>query len=109
MRIRPIYIGKWRITSMEQWDMEFVDLIDKGHFSIRKDGTGTFQFGAVQGEMDCRITRFDGVDRTLFSWMGFDEDNEASGMGWVEITGKTMTGWIQIHQGDDSGFVAIKK
>ena len=42
---------------MDAWDQDFVDLVVPGHFTIRKDGTGCFQFGAVQGEMDCRIEK----------------------------------------------------
>ena len=37
---------------MEQWDQDFVDLVTTGHVTIRKDGTGGFQFGAVQGERE---------------------------------------------------------
>jgi hypothetical protein len=50
--------------------------------------------------------QFDDVERMLFSWVGFDEDNETAGMGWAGV--KNMTGWIQFHEGDDSRFVAAK-
>ena len=41
-----------------------------GHFTFRKDGTGHFQFGLVQGEMDCRLEYIDKKARIEFSWNG---------------------------------------
>ena len=103
-----MYIGKWRIVQMDQWDQEFVYLVVPGYVTIRKDGTGSFQFGAVQGEMDCKI-EYTG-DQTIlgFSWDGSDECDPASGRGWVRVDGKQMTGHIFFHLGDDSGFRAKK-
>jgi hypothetical protein len=39
---------------MEAWDQGYVNMEVQGHFTFKKDGTGHFQFGLVQGEMDCR-------------------------------------------------------
>jgi len=38
-------IGRWRITSMTEWDQDFVDEEVPGYFDFRKDGLGDFQFG----------------------------------------------------------------
>lgn len=53
-KLKP-FVGKWIIAEMEAWDQEFVNMEAPGHFTFRKDGTGHFQFGLVQGEMDCRL------------------------------------------------------
>ncbi len=47
-------VGRWRITSMTEWDQDFVDEDVPGYFEFRKDGLGDFQFGYVQGQIDWR-------------------------------------------------------
>jgi len=108
MKIPVPYIGKWQITHMDQWDQDFVDLEVSGHVTIRKDGTGGFQFGAVQGEIDCRIDDSGGSHLLAFTWDGSDECDPASGRGWVKVDGKQMVGHLFFHLGDDSGFTAKK-
>lgn len=46
--------GRWRITSMELWDTDTVDLVEPGFIEFDRDGTGRFGFIAVAGWMDCR-------------------------------------------------------
>ena len=44
-----------------------------------------------------------------FSWVGFDENDEASGRGWaVMLDDRTLSGRIYFHGGDDSGFRAAR-
>ncbi|MDP8237617.1 MAG: hypothetical protein P9X24_00880 [Candidatus Hatepunaea meridiana] len=106
MTIPKEYIGKWFIDEMDLWDRDFIDLVVPGHFTFREDGTGTFQFGAVYGEMDCRIGKTEDRQSLEFSWDGSDECDSASGRGWVEIVGNQIKGHIYLHLGDDSGFTA---
>lgn len=47
MKISKQYVSKWRITHMDEWDQDFVDLVTPGYIEIRTDGTGSFQFGSV--------------------------------------------------------------
>ncbi len=108
MKVPVPYIGKWRIVEMDQWDQEFVDLVIPGHVTIRKDGKGSFQFGAVEGEMDCHVQRTDAHEQIEFTWDGFDEGDEVSGRGWVRVDGEDMTGHLFFDAGDDSGFRAKK-
>ncbi len=102
------YIGKWRIVEMDQWDQEFVDLVIPGHMTIRMDGKGAFQFGAVEGAMDCHVQRTDTHEQLEFTWDGFDESDEVSGSGWIRVDGEDMTGHLFFDAGDDSGFRAKK-
>jgi hypothetical protein len=108
MKTPEPYVGKWRITHMDEWDQDFVDLVAPGYVKIQKDGSGTFQFAAVQGEMDCRFEKT--ADNTVlgFSWDGSDECDQASGRGWIRVNGKQMEGHIFFHPGDDSKFTAEK-
>jgi len=108
MKTPEAYVGKWRITHMDKWDQDFVDLVAPGHIKIQKDGSGAFQFGAVQGEMDCRVVKTADHSILEFSWDGSDECDHASGRGWVSVNGKQMEGHIFLHLGDDSGFTAEK-
>lgn len=101
-------IGLWRITGMEVWDADYVDMEVAAHITIRPDLTGQFQFGLVQGELDGRISRVNGKMRLAFSWTGFDENDPVGGRGWMTISGDQAEGRVFIHNGEDSAFSAIR-
>jgi hypothetical protein len=102
------FIGKWSIVEMEAWDQEYVNMEVPGHFTFKKGGSGHFQFGLVQGEMDCRLENRGGKARIVFSWEGQDELDPASGRGWAVIEDEELHGRIFFHQGDDSAFRAVR-
>lgn len=86
---------------METWDQEFVDLIEPGHFRFDENGLGFFIFGAVEGQVDYRLS--DDGQRIEFSWSGNDDGDEKSGRGWFELTSSnTAKGRFFIHCGDES-------
>lgn len=101
------FIGRWRIVEMEQWDREFIDLEGPGHFTISKGGNGAFHFGAVQGELDCRVEECTGGHRVEFSWVGNDEMDPVSGRGWAVLKNGELHGRLYFHRGDDSSFRAV--
>ncbi len=109
MHMKKAYIGKWRITEMEQWDRDFIDLVVPGHLTIKKDGTGSLQFGAIEVDIDCRLESVNGAERLDFSFEGSDEGDPVCGRGWAQVTGRGMKGKIYFHLGDDSGFTAVMK
>lgn len=99
------FTGKWLIEEMELWDRDFIDLVERGHFTFESDGNGFFNFGAVSGYMDCKINK----DRLEFTFEGEDEGDSASGYGHVNLLdGDKLSGRIYFHQGDDSGFTAVR-
>ena len=100
--------GIWRIVWMSNWDQDFVDMEVPGHFTFEDDRQGSFQFGLVQGGMDCRP---DGKrpGRVEFTWSGSDECDEASGRGQAEIVKGELHGHLWFHQGDDSAFRAVRQ
>ena len=98
------YLGKWRIVEMELWDQEFIDMETDGYFHFEKDEMGKFQFGLVQGQIDYRIEKIDGIERVEFSWEGQDENDDATGRGWAIIKNNHLEGRFYFHLGDDSWF-----
>ena len=64
------FAGKWTIVEMEAWDQDYVNMEVAGHFTFKMDGMGHFQFGLVQGWMDCRMETGCGKERIKFSWEG---------------------------------------
>jgi hypothetical protein len=102
-------VGTWRITSMEVWDADYVDMQVPAYLTIRDDLMGTFQFGLVQGDIDARVSEVDGVAHVEFSWSGTDENEPLSGRGWMDVAGSRAEGRIFIHLSDDSAFAATRQ
>jgi len=44
-------VGKWRLIDMEQWDQDFIDLVEPGYIAFKRGGTGEMVFGAVNEGM----------------------------------------------------------
>jgi hypothetical protein len=102
------FLGRWRIVEMEQWDRDYIDLVVPGHITFDNDGQGSFQFGTVEGGLDCRIERLNDVERIDFSWEGVSEMDPACGRGWATIRDGELHGRLYIHGSDDSSFRAQK-
>jgi len=45
-------LGRWRITEIEGWDADYVDMLGPGHIQFDSDG-GQIEFGAVQIGLEC--------------------------------------------------------
>lgn len=103
------FTGSWRITEMELWDQDAVDLLGPGHFTFTDHRFGHFCFGAVQGDMDCRVEDYDGGPVVEFSWVSRDDRHPKSGRGWATIEEDVLTGVIYIHRGDESEFTAKRQ
>jgi hypothetical protein len=100
------FVGRWRITHMEQWDQNFVYEEEEGFFKFDENGRGEFHFGYVHGHMDCRLTMRDGEPAVEWTWDGNDEMDPAQGRGWALVKGNELRGMIVFHGGDESEFVA---
>ena len=104
------YIGKWRIEKMELWDQDFIDLVGQGHITLKRGNRGSFHFGAVDCELDCRIEKFGSAELIQFSFLGEDEGDPVCGRGWGVIgRDEKLMGRIYFHQGDDSAFLASRQ
>ena len=102
-------VGRWRITSMTEWDQDFIDAEVPGYINFTKDFLGDFQFGYVRCGIDWRETERDGDPAVEFSFEGNDEMDPCSGRGWVVAAGSEIEGMILFHLGDESGFTAEKQ
>jgi hypothetical protein len=102
--------GRWRIISMSAWEDEYMDEDVQAFFEFEEKGNGSFQFGYIQGLMDCRLTTRDGKPAVEFSWEGGDgaDGTPLTGRGWAVLEGEELEGMFFIHQGDDSEFVATR-
>lgn len=72
--------GKWRITEMELWDREAIDLLGPAFIEFAAEG-GSFRFIAVDGQMSCEHGERRGRPHVTFTWEGSDECDPASGHG----------------------------
>jgi hypothetical protein len=102
-QVKP-FVGKWRITDMEVWGQDYVDMEVPGFIRIDSGGTGRFQFGLVSGDMDGRVEQCGDSTRFEFSWSGQDENDPACGRGWAVIQNSELCGRIYLHLADDSAF-----
>lgn len=100
--------GSWKITKMELWDQDAVDLVVPGF--VRFDGeTGELQFICVRGDLSCIYSTKRGKPHVQWAWVGQDEFDPCSGSGRARIDAKgKLVGFIQIRQGDGSAFEATR-
>ncbi len=102
------FTGRWRIVSMSAWDDEYLDEEVKAFIAFNDNGRGSFQFGYVQGLIDCRMTNRDGQSMAEFSWEGGDgaDGTALTGRGWAILSEDGLSGMFYIHDGDESEFLA---
>lgn len=95
--------GKWRITEMEQWDQDYIDLVEPGHIELNKNNLGEFVFGTVKGFIDFRTRKVHGEEKAEFSWEGTSEYDPISGRGWFKLADENrIEGMLFIHNSDES-------
>ena len=103
-------LGLWRITHMDMWDQDFVDAEVEGYVRLDQGGAGEFQFGYAHGWIHHELNERDGKPAAEWSWEGNDEMDPASGRGWATLEDDgTIKGTLSFHQGDRSGFLAVRK
>jgi hypothetical protein len=109
MTIRNPFHGSWRITSMELWAPDAMDMEVPAFIEFTPDGMGRFQFIMVQGRLDCRYEISAERAVVRFTWEGSDDMDEAHGRGWARLTRSGgLRGRIFFHLGDDSSFKAAR-
>ncbi len=103
-----VFAGPWRIVWMSGWDQDYVDMDVPGHITFESGQSGSFQFGMLRGQMDCRLDKRHGPSID-FTWHAFDEGDELTGRGHAEIVDGELHGYLYIHLGDDSAFRAVRQ
>ena len=104
------FTGRWRIVSMSAWEDDYLDEEVQAFIEFEEKGSGSFQFGYVQGLIDWRLTTRDGEPAVEWSWEGGDgaDGTPLTGRGWGKMKDAELHGEFFIHQGDDSEFVATR-
>jgi hypothetical protein len=46
--------GRWRISEMDVWDNDYLDLVEPAHIVFDSENDGAFVFGTVKGWLDVR-------------------------------------------------------
>jgi hypothetical protein len=106
-RTANVQMGRWRITEMDLWEQDDVDLVAPGFVEFGEDHRGSLGFIAVQGVIDWREAPRNGLPGAEFTWEGFDEGDPVNGCGWMVVEeGGSLFGRLYFHLGDDSGFRA---
>lgn len=95
-------LGRWRITGIDGFDADYVDVLGPGHIQFDRDGGG-IEFGAVQINLDCWYS----LTGAHFNFHGSDEGTEVCGDGAANIEPDgTLAGEICFQNGDDMSFTA---
>jgi hypothetical protein len=104
-----MYVGKWRITEMEQGDKGYIDMVMPGHLTIGDGGVGSHQFGAVGAELDSRVESMGGVEQIEVSFEGEDGGDPVCGQVWTRVTGRTTTWKDLLPYGRRFGFHGFER
>ena len=104
---RRVFIGRWRITSIEGWEQPDVDLLGPAFIEFATRNDGEFQFSAVTGEIDYRVSVESDGPVVEWCWAGDDDGSETSGRGWATHEVDKLVGQIFIFGGDDFSFQAL--
>jgi uncharacterized protein YndB with AHSA1/START domain len=101
------FAGTWHITEMANWNADYFNMECQAYIKLDSRGSGEFQFGLVTGDLDGEVVKDKSGEKLEFTWEGGDENDEASGSGWLKFKDKdTLEGKIKFHQGDSSLFTA---
>ena len=103
------FVARWRLVHMDEWDQDYLDLVEEAYIEFDDDLGGGFVFGVIDGGLDCRYSEEDDQPKVEFSWQGNSENEPISGRGWAIVdSDKEISGHLFIHDSDDSYFEAHK-
>jgi len=105
---RRAFGGVWRITRMDKWDQDSVDLVVPGQVRFEIGSRlGSLYFIAVEGGLDCFYSMRDARPFVEFCWRGGDDGRPANGRGWATLVrDDELLGHLFFQQGMDSSFSA---
>jgi len=92
---------------MEGWTRADLDLVVPAFIEFDSRGGGEFQFCALSGDIDYRVSTEVGRVLIEWSWLGDDDGTEVCGRGWAYREGDVLVGRIFAHGGDEFPFDAL--
>ena len=110
MKTPSSWRGRWRIIEMEVWGKDYLDLVVPAHITFDDEAMGSFQFGTVNGWLDCRFSNAIAYRSSSSPGKGNDDSDLGCGRGWAKLDPEAgIEGQLFIHQSDDSSFKAIRE
>jgi hypothetical protein len=92
-------LGKWRITSADLWDADYLDLVEPAYIRFDEGGHGEMAFGALQAGLECETA----VSIIFFSFEGSDEMDPVLGTGTAKLAEDgTLEVEVSYHHGDEA-------
>jgi hypothetical protein len=93
---------------MDLLDRDAMDLVGPAYIDVSPGAAqDASRFIAVTGDIDGRHLERDGCPAVVFSWVGMDDCDEASGRGWAIVApDDTLSGSHLFPCGDDSALHA---
>jgi hypothetical protein len=99
-------ICRWRIVEADLWDRDYLDLVEPAYIEIGTGGRGELVFGVVNATRELKDRR--GI--VCFRWSGFDEGDEVSGSGSIELQDDgTVEIDLSFDDGDDATLNACRQ
>lgn len=91
--------GKWRIVAMSAFETDHLNLVEPAYIALDGKGGGEIVFGALRATLECGVA----TDSADFDWCGFDEMDEVTGNGSVELQADgSLKGEFAYDNGDES-------
>ena len=91
--------GKWRIVEMSAWEADHLDLVAPAYITLDGEGGGEIVFGALRATLECGVAS----DAADFDWHGFDDMDQVTGNGSVELQADgSREGEFAYDNGDES-------
>ncbi len=82
--------GKWKIISMDQWDSDYINLVEPGYIEFNKNSnSGELHFGCIYADI-FYVIKNDTTDEFSieFTFQGDDEGDIVSGRGSATLIKK---------------------
>jgi len=103
---RAAFVGCWRIKSIPGWAKQDLDLVVPAYIEFDTRQGGSFQFCALSGDIDYRVSSEADGPVIEWSWAGDDDGTETSGRGWAHLERGKLVGRLCVHHGEEFTFSA---
>lgn len=103
------FAGTWRITHMDMWDQDAVDLLGPASSSSTRIEAVACASSPSRPTWTAATVRRRGKPFVEFSFSGQSEHDPISGRGCAAVKGDAMEGTIYLHLADQSEFTAERQ